>query len=243
MGDRAMGPVVWVTGAGSGIGRAAAEGQARVGGRVALTGRRAQRIDEVAAAASTLGGEALALPGDVGDAAFVTEARDRILDRWGRIDALVLAAGANRPQRTWADQGMADFEAVVRTNLLATALVVDAALPALRRRGGTIVIVSSFAAWSFSPGSGVAYSASKTALGPLCRTINAQEAAHGVRATHLCPGDVDTDFLDQRPSVPDAAARAVMLTAADVARTIAFVLDSPPHMRIDELVLSPLAQR
>lgn len=243
MGERDDVPVVWVTGAGSGIGRASAEGQARSGRRVALCGRRAERIGEAATGLEALGGEAFALPGDVGDPAFVIEARDRILERWGRIDALVLAAGANRPRRAWADQGMGDFEAIVRTNLLATALVVDAALPALRRRGGTIVIVSSYAAWSFSPGAGVAYSASKTALGPLCRTINAQEGAHGVRATHLCPGDVDTDFLDQRPSVPDAAAREVMLTATDVARTIGFVLDSPPHVRIDELVVSPLQQR
>ncbi|PZE34517.1 SDR family oxidoreductase [Curtobacterium sp. MCPF17_031] len=68
-------------------------------------------------------------------------------------------------------------------------------------------------------------------------------AHHGVRATHLCPGDVATDFLDQRPSVPDAAARAVMLTPEDVSRAVGFVLSAPAHVRIDELVLSPVSQR
>ena len=109
-------------------------------------------------------------------------------------------------------------------------------------RDRAVVVISSYAGWSFQPGAGVAYSASKTALGSLVRTLNQQEAAHGVRACHLCPGDVATDFLDQRPSVPDADARARMLTAEDIARTACFVLDSPAHVRIDELVVSPVSQ-
>ena len=121
--------------------------------------------------------------------------------------------------------------------------VVDAALPALRRSAGVVVVVSSYAGWSFQPGAGVAYSASKTALGSVVRTLNQQEAPYGVRATHLCPGDVATDFLDQRPSVPDAEARRVMLQAEDVALAVSFVLASPRSMRVDELVLSPVSQR
>jgi NADP-dependent 3-hydroxy acid dehydrogenase YdfG len=104
------------------------------------------------------------------------------------------------------------------------------------------VVVSSYSAWRFTPYAGVAYSASKSALAALCQTINAQEAGNGVRACHLCPGDVDTDFLQLRPVVPGAAAREVMLTADDVGRAVRFVLDSPPHVRIDELVISPVAQ-
>jgi NADP-dependent 3-hydroxy acid dehydrogenase YdfG len=132
---------------------------------------------------------------------------------------------------------------VIATNLLGIARVVDAALPALRVRGGTAVLVSSYAGWSFQPGAGVAYSASKSALASLCRSLNAQEGEHGIRATNLCPGDVDTEFLAHRPVVPDADARAVMLTPDDVARSILHVLDAPAHLRIDELVISPLSQR
>ena len=102
--------------------------------------------------------------------------------------------------------------------------------------------MSSYSAWRFSPGAGVAYAASKTALTSVCQTLNAEEARHGVRACHLCPGDVDTDFLRLRPQVPDADARAVMLSPEDVARTVLFVLDSPAHVRIDELVVSPVSQ-
>ncbi|GAA2751662.1 SDR family oxidoreductase [Amnibacterium kyonggiense] len=235
--------VTWVTGAGSGMGRAAALAAARSGRAVALSGRRADRLAEVRATIEAAGGRALAVPGDTTDPAWAGEAAAAVLGAWGRIDEVVVAAGLNEPRRRWDDQSMAGFEAVVATNLTGVARVVDAALPALRERGGTVVVVSSYAAWTFSAGSGVAYSASKTALGPLCRTLNAQEGAHGVRATHLCPGDVDTDFLAQRPVVPDADARAVMLTPDDVARSVLHVLDAPPHVRIDELVISPVAQR
>ncbi|MGT2426057.1 SDR family oxidoreductase [Amnibacterium kyonggiense] len=235
--------VTWVTGAGSGMGRAAAIAAGRSGRAVALSGRRVERLDEVRAAIEAEGGRALVVAGDTTEAGWAGDAASTVLGEWGRIDELVVAAGLNEPRRRWDDQSLSGFEAVVATNLTGVARVVDAALPALRARGGTVVVVSSYAGWTSSPGAGVAYSASKTALGPLCRTLNAQEGGHGVRATHLCPGDVDTDFLDRRPVVPDAAARAVMLTPEDVARSVLHVLDAPPHVRIDELVISPVAQR
>ena len=83
---------------------------------------------------------------------------------------------------------------------------------------------------------------SKSALRSLCQTLNVQEAAYGVRACHLCPGDVDTDFLTLRPQVPGNEARSVMLRPDDVGRAVSFVLQSPPWVRIDELLISPVAQ-
>jgi NADP-dependent 3-hydroxy acid dehydrogenase YdfG len=235
-------PVVWVTGAGSGMGRAAALTLADGGRRVVLSGRRMDALQAVAAEVVAGGGEALALPLDVGDPDAVAHAAAAALHRWGRLDGLVLASGANVRDRSWSALRVDELEQVVDTNLLGVARVIDGALPALRERGGTVVVISSIAAWRFSPGSGVAYSASKTALAALCQSLNHDEAGRGVRACHLCPGDVDTAFLDQRPTVPDAAARAAMLKPEDVARVVRFILDSPPHVRIDELVLTPVSQ-
>lgn len=233
---------VWITGAGSGMGRATALRAARNGWAVALSGRREAQLEQLAAEIRDAGGTALVAPLDVQDRDAVRETARRLVAELGGIDALVLAAGLNAPQRRWEDQDLAEFDAIVSTNLTAVASTIDASLPHLRERGGQVVVISSYAGWSFQPGAGVAYSASKTALGSLVRTLNQQEAARGVRACHLCPGDVATDFLDQRPSVPDAAARARMLSAEDVARTACFVLDSPAHVRIDELVVSPVSQ-
>ncbi|MET3637388.1 SDR family oxidoreductase [Curtobacterium oceanosedimentum] len=235
--------VLWVSGGGSGMGAASAVAAARDGWTVVLSGRRPDRLEQVADEVRAVGGTAEVLPLDVTDADAVSAARDAVLDRHGRVDGLVLAAGLNTPARRWDDQSLADVRAVLATNTTAVVTVVDAALPTLRESGGVVVVVSSYAGWSFQPGAGVAYSASKTALGSIVRTLNQQEAEHGVRATHLCPGDVATDFLDQRPEVPDAAARARMLQPEDVGRTVAFVLGQPAHVRIDELVLSPVAQR
>jgi len=235
--------VLWITGGGSGMGAASARTAAADGWTVVVSGRRAEVLDAVVAAIRADGGSARALPLDVSDDGAVLAARDAVLAEHGRLDGLVVAAGLNAPRRRWDDQSVADVRAIVDTNLTAVVAVVDAALPALRASGGVVVVVSSYAGWSFQPGAGVAYSASKSALGSVVRTLNQQEAPHGVRATHLCPGDVATDFLDQRPSVPDAAARAVMLQPTDIARTVSFVLESPAHVRIDELVVSPVSQR
>ncbi|GIG29462.1 SDR family oxidoreductase [Cellulomonas marina] len=233
--------VLWVTGAGSGMGRAAAVACAG-GRRVALSGRRQDRLEETARLVESAGGEALVLPLDARDGDAVARAHATLRSAWGRVDDVVLSAGLNTPRRTWADQSTDEVRAVLDTNLTAAVLVVDAVLPDLRVAGGQVVVVSSYSAWRFTPYAGVAYSASKSALRALCQTLNAQEAAHGVRACHLCPGDVDTEFLALRPQVPDESARSVMLRPEDVGRAVAFVLASPPGVRVDELVISPVAQ-
>jgi NADP-dependent 3-hydroxy acid dehydrogenase YdfG len=225
------------------MGAAAAQAAAASGWTVVLSGRREVQLAQVAEQVRADGGAASVLPLDVQEADAILAARDRVLAEHGRIDALVLSAGLNAPARRWDDQSMESFRAIVDTNLTGVASMVDAALPALRESGGVVVVISSFAGWSFQPGAGVAYSASKTALGSLVRTLNQQEAPHGVRATHLCPGDVASDFLEQRPEVPGAEARAVMLTPEDIGRAVEFVVNAPPYVRVDELVISPVSQR
>jgi NADP-dependent 3-hydroxy acid dehydrogenase YdfG len=222
------------------MGAATARAAAGSGWTVVVSGRRASELDSVAAEIRSAGGAATAWPLDVRDEDAVRAAVDAILAEHGRIDGLVLSAGLNAPRRRWDDQSMREFRAIVDTNLTAAVDVVDASLPALRRSGGVVVAISSYAGWSVQPAAGVAYSASKTALGSVIRALNDQEAAHGIRACHFCPGDVATDFLDQRPTVPDAEARAAMLTPEDIGEAVRFVLDAPPHVRIDELVISPV---
>lgn len=225
------------------MGAAAAGQAARSGWRVALSGRREHALKQVAEQIAEAGGESLVVPVDVTDADQVAQAHDAIVDTWDRIDGLVLSAGLNSPKRSWADQELDSFAAIIDTNLTGVVRVIDAALPQLRAAGnGVVVVISSYAGWQFNPGSGVAYSASKTALSSVAISLNKQEAAHGVRACHLCPGDVATDFLTMRPVVPDQEAQDRMLTADDIGRAVGFVLDSPPHVRIDELVISPISQ-
>ena len=235
--------MVWVTGAGSGIGRAAALAAAGSISRIALSGRREGPLSETARLVSDAGGQPLVLPLDARNSEAVRRAHSQIVGNWPDVSDLVLAAGVNTPERFWENQSMSKFESILATNLTAVVSLIDLVLPGMRARGGgQIVVVSSYSAWRFVPYAGVAYTASKSALAAICGSLNAQEAGSGIRACHLCPGDVDTDLLEQRPQVPDAEARSRMLTPEDVARAVQFVLNSPPHVRIDELVISPVAQ-
>jgi len=235
--------VLWITGGGSGMGQATARSAAAAGWTVVVSGRRSDVLADTVAEIVASGGTARALPLDVHDRHAVATARDAIVAEFGRIDGLVLAAGRNTPARRWDDQDVDVFRDIIETNLTSVATVIDATLPDLRETGAVVVVISSYAGWAFQPGAGVAYSASKTALGAMTKSLNQQESPFGVRACHLCPGDVATDFLAQRPSVPDEAAQAVMLTADDIARSVQFVIDAPAHVRIDELVISPNSQR
>jgi len=243
-GSAATGPrgsrTVWITGAGSGVGRAVAVSAAGAGARVVLTGRRASALAETSALVRQAGGAALELPCDTTDAEGLEHAYASLRSHWGPPTDLVLSAGLNAPRRYWRDQSLTEFRAILDTNLTAAAAAVHLALPDLRSAGGGVVVfLSSVSGWQFSPDAGVAYSASKTALGSLGAHLNAQENRHGIRACVLCPGDIDSDFLSLRPVVPGSGDRRQMLSAADVARTVQFVLDSPPHVCINELVVTP----
>jgi len=231
--------VLWVTGGGSGMGQAVAISAARAGWHVAVTGRRRSALLETVDAITEAGGRAFAAEADATDPESLIAAHDRITTGLGPVTDLVTAAGLNAPRRRWADQSMPEFAAIIDTNLTSVAHTVQLALPGIRAAKGRIVVISSFAGWRFSTKGGVAYSASKTALASICATLNDEEGVHGVGATHLCPGDVDTPFLAMRPEVPDTVARQTMLTPEDIARPVQFVLDGPAHVRIDELVISP----
>jgi NADP-dependent 3-hydroxy acid dehydrogenase YdfG len=226
------------------MGRASALAAAESGWKVAVSGRRRESVAAAARAIREQGGEALEVPVDVRDADALREAHNTIVGEWGTVSDVVVAAGLNAPRRTWADQSLDDFAAIVDTNLTSVARVIDLVLPEMRSLGrGGIVVVSSYSAWRFTPGAGAAYMSSKAALGMLVASLNDQEGANGIKACHLCPGDVDTEFLSLRPNVPGEEQRASMLSAEDVARSVQFVLDSPPHVRIDELVITPIGQR
>ena len=232
-----MDRTAWVIGGGSGIGRAAAISIAASGGRVVVSGRRAESLNETV---SLAGERVSAIPFDATDGDALLAAHALVTSTVGPVTDLVVAAGLNAPQRLWRDQSMAEFQAIVDTNLTAVARAIDVVLPSMRAAArGTIIVVSSYAGWLPTANSGVAYSASKTALASLCVQLNWQEGAGGIRATHLCPGDVDSDFLGMRPVVPDAAARQRMMRPEDVARAIQFIIETPPHLRIDELVITP----
>jgi NADP-dependent 3-hydroxy acid dehydrogenase YdfG len=233
-------PVSWVIGGGTGIGEASARALARLGGHVVVSGRREQELDRVVAEIRSEGGAATPLSLDVADDGAVSRAVATIEAEHGPVATLVFSAGTNVQERFWDAVTPSAIGHVMDVNLHGAVRAVHAVLPGMRAaRGGRIVLVSSWAAWRHSPGAGAAYSMSKTALGVLAESVNAQEHANGVRATHLCPGEVATDILDTRPNPPSAEARESMLRAEDVGEAVGWIAALPERVCVNELVLTP----
>lgn len=234
--------VSWIIGGGSGIGEAAARTLAQAGDHVIVSGRRAAELNRVVAGIRDSGGSASAVLVDVSDGDGVTRAARSVEAEHGAISTVVFSAGTNVRERFWSSVDAASIAHVMDVNLQGAVRVVHAALPRMRETGGgRFVLVSSWAAWRHSPGAGVAYSMSKTALGVLAESINDQERHRGISATHLCPGEVATDILDTRLDPPSAEARAAMLRADDVGEAIAWIAAQPHRVCVNELVLTPTA--
>jgi NAD(P)-dependent dehydrogenase (short-subunit alcohol dehydrogenase family) len=227
-----------VTGAGSGVGRAVALNLVRDGWKVAILGRDSKKLAETAGIEENA--NFLVEPCDIGDSAAVDAMGKRILAAFGEVEVLVNAAGTNAPKRALEVLSLEDYHAMLNANLHGAYYCVQAFLPQMRARGsGTIINVISDAAKQASPKAGPAYSMSKAGLVGLTQAINAEERARGVRACALLPGDIDTPLLDKRPAPPDAAARARMMKADDIAACVRFCIDLPPHVIVEELLVRP----
>jgi NADP-dependent 3-hydroxy acid dehydrogenase YdfG len=233
--------VAWITGAGTGIGAAAARALVHEGMHVVLSGRRREPLDGLAA---ELGKAALSRPLDVADKTAVLALANEITDRFGRIDVLVNSAGLNARNRNWHNVTLDDWDRVIRVDLDGAFYCSKAVLPTMiAQRDGLIVNVSSWAGKYTGIVTGPAYSAAKHAMNSMTESLNMEAGIHGVRACALCPGEVATPILDSRPVPPTAEEKAQMLQAEDCGEIIAFIAKMPPHVCINELTVSPTWNR
>lgn len=239
MGSSVDMPVVWIGGAGSGVGKACAKLLAERQVRLAISGRNSGSLESIAADFALPAERVLVLPGNLADSNVAEDIAGQIIHRFGRIDALINCVGANIVERELQRLSSASVDAVLGGNLNAAFHTTLACLPSMRmRRSGTIVHVSSWAARHYSAKSGVAYTAAKQGVVALCHSINMEENDNGIRACAICPGAINTPFLDLRPVPPSPAERQAMLQPADVAEAAMFVLDSRKGLCINEIVIS-----
>jgi NADP-dependent 3-hydroxy acid dehydrogenase YdfG len=240
-----QGQIAWVTGAGSGIGLAGAQALAVAGATVVLSGRRAAVLEAAAETIRAQGGRAEVEVLDVSDAAAVAAVAERILARHaGRIDVLLNSAGTNTPKRFWRDQSAEGWRQVLATNLDSIFYTTHAVLPAMRARGGGLVInVSSWAGVHHPKLTGPAYNGSKHAVTAMTETINMEDGVNGIRACCLCPAEVATPILDTRPVPPSAQDRSRMLQPDDLGRTLRFIAELPPGVCINQMIISPTWNR
>jgi NAD(P)-dependent dehydrogenase (short-subunit alcohol dehydrogenase family) len=210
------GKIAWVTGAGSGIGEAAAMALASEGAEVVLTGRTKSKLERVAKAIVGKGGTAHVKPADVTDVTQVQAVADFIKSAKGRIDILVNNAGLNIRERSWDKLTAAGVDEVVAGNLASAFYCALAVLPMMRaQKDGILIHTASWAGRFVSPLSGVAYTAAKHGVVAMSHSLNLEECVNGIRSTVFCPGEVATPILDERPNPPSPEDRARMIQPQD----------------------------
>jgi NADP-dependent 3-hydroxy acid dehydrogenase YdfG len=238
------GKVAWITGAGSGIGEAAAVMLADDGATVVLTGRRRAALEAVAQRIQTTGGVAHVQDGDLGKSSVVGRIAAFIKEKLGRLDILVNNAGVNITERQWSKLQPDAIDDMVSANLNAAFYCVTAALPMMRAQGGGMLIHTSSVAGRWpSIMSGAVYSAAKHGVVAMSHTINMEECVNGIRSCVICPGEVATPILDKRPVPVTAEERAKMLQPEDCADLIRYVARAPKHVCLSEIVITPTWNR
>ena len=190
-----QGKVALVTGAGSGIGAAAAERLARAGARVAALGRTEDELQKVVDRIKGAGGDARVVLADVADAGQVRRAVEDTVAAWGRLDVLFANAGINGVWAPLEELDPEEWDRTLAINLRGTFLTVKYAVPHLKRRGGAVVITSSVNGTRIFSNTGAsAYATSKAGQVAFCKMAALELAKHRVRVNVICPGAIETEI-------------------------------------------------
>jgi NADP-dependent 3-hydroxy acid dehydrogenase YdfG len=238
------GKVAWITGAGSGIGEAAALAFAKEGVAVALSGRRREPLEAVAERVRALGAKALVVPGDVGEPETPNGIAQDVAKEFGRLDILLNNAGANITERRWRDLTPERVKYMLDANLNSAFYCASAALAVMRpQKGGLLIHTASMAGKVVSLLSGASYVAAKHAVVAMSHSINMEEFQHGIRSTVVCPGEVATPILDRRPVPVSAEDRARMVQPEQVADLMLYVAKLPASVCINEVLITPTWNR
>jgi NAD(P)-dependent dehydrogenase (short-subunit alcohol dehydrogenase family) len=224
MATRFEGQVVWITGGGSGIGRALALAMAEEGADVAVSGRRQDKLDAVAAEIQATGRRGLGVVCDVTDEASLAAAIERVVAELGGLDVAVANAGfsvSGRVLRHTADDWRRQFE----TNVIGAVMTIRHAMPELTKRGGRAVLVASVASMFTYPNGGP-YCASKAALRAIGQALSIELKGTGVSCTTIHPGFVESEIAQvdnlghYDPSRPETRPGKLMWPADRAAKTM-----------------------
>ncbi|GAA2983955.1 NADP-dependent 3-hydroxy acid dehydrogenase YdfG [Streptomyces sp. KhCrAH-43] len=232
-------PVTFITGGSSGIGAESVHRLLGLGHRVAATGRSAKKLAALAQAADEAGaGERLlTFEGDAADWEHVSAAVEETVRRFGRLDHAIANAGYSADAHV--ETGDPEkWRGMVLTNVLGPALLVRAALPALKESQGRIVLVGSVAGFKNTPGN--LYSMTKFAMTGLAENVRMLTTGYGVGTTLIAPGRVLTPFWDERPG--GAAAAGPMISAEQLVDTLVWAISQPRGVDVNTLVVRPIGQ-
>ncbi|MDB9915449.1 SDR family oxidoreductase [Alphaproteobacteria bacterium] len=233
--------IVWITGAGSGIGQNSAITLSKLGMKVILSGRNLETLQETALKCDN---EVSIKVLDVSYKESVKDTVKEIEREYKNIDILINAAGINIENRDWDNINENDWDKVFQTNINGLFYCCNSVIPLMKvKQDGLIINVSSWSGNHISLLSGVSYTSSKHAVNAMTETINMKYCNLGIRACALCPGEVATAILDKRPKKLSIIQKNKMLQPDDLGETIAFLCQMPKHVCVNELTISPTWHR
>ncbi|QHT69410.1 SDR family oxidoreductase [Rhodocytophaga rosea] len=191
------GKVAFITGAGSGIGKAAALLFARQGASIAALGHTEDELRETVDQVKENGGEAILLLGDISQAADMENAIGEAVQKLGRLDIVFANAGINGVWAPIEELAPEEWDKTININLRGTFLTVKYAIPHLKKQGGSIIITSSVNGTRiFSNTGATAYSCTKAAQVAFTQMAALELAKHRIRVNVICPGAIETSIDD-----------------------------------------------
>ncbi len=209
-----QGKVVIITGASSGIGRAAALLFAAEGAALVLGARRGAELNQLVAEISCNGGQAVCLAGDVCDESYAIALVELAVAQYGRLDVAFNNAGTMGPLGPTPEVTLADWQRTLDTNLTAMFLAAKYQLPAMLRAGsGSLIFTSTFVGHTAGIAGAAAYAASKSGIIGLTQALASEFGPQGLRVNALLPGGTDTPMAREMNGSPEAMAQVARMHA------------------------------
>lgn len=243
-----MQKLILITGATSGFGEATARLFAAEGWRVIISGRRRDRLDALKRELEGLNGPVVhALRMDVRDRAEVERAIAGLPAEWSSVDVLLNNAGLASGLDPIQDGDIDDWEKMIDTNVKGLLYVTRAVVPGMTaRNSGHIINIGSTAGKEVYP-KGNVYCATKHAVDALTKALRIDLVSHGIKVTQIAPGAAETEFSEVRFGGDAARAKQVYqgfqpLKPEDVADIVLYAATLPPHVCINDLVVTSTAQ-
>jgi NADP-dependent 3-hydroxy acid dehydrogenase YdfG len=242
-----MSKIILVTGASSGFGKAIATKFAAGGWNVIITGRRKEKLDELAKALeANYGIKTLSLVFDVQDKKAVFDNLQNLPSEWQAINILVNNAGLALGRDSFENANLEDWETMIDTNVKGLLYASKAVLPILIKEKGHIINIGSTAGKEVYKDGNV-YCASKHAVDAISKAQRIDLLQYQIKVTAIHPGAADTEFSVVRFKGDAEKAKAVYtgytpLMAEDIAETVWYVANTPAHVCINDLVITCTAQ-
>ncbi len=239
--------VIVITGASSGLGEAAARHLAASGAKLVLAARRADRLETLVAEIEAKGGQAWAVTTDVAKRDDVENLIRQAVEKFGHVDVLINNAGV-MPLAPMALRKVDEWDQMIDVNIKGTLYGIAAVLPGMQaRKSGHIINLSSVAGLKVSGGLGTVYSATKFAVKAISEGLRTEVAGDNIRVTTLYPGAIDSEL---KHGSSDAASGSAMqafyaaneIGADSIARAIAYAIEQPADVAINEITIRPTRQ-